>query len=177
VQAAYEALQSSLDIPFALFGHSMGALIAFEFARHLRNENGPEPVCLIVSGRSAPQSETTDPPTHKLPDPEFIENLRKLNGTPEAVLQSSELMSLMMPQLRADFELCETYLYSAQEPLRIPIRAFGGLDDREVSREKIEAWKEQTSRSFNLKIFPGDHFFIHSSRELILQAIYRELLL
>lgn len=169
------ALRPLFDKPFAFFGHSMGALLAFEIARLLRADSGPRPAHLFLSGRQAPQIPPTTAPTYNLPEPEFLEELRRLEGTPPEVLDQPELMQLMLPLLRADFEVVETYEYREEPPLDIPFTVFGGVGDKEVSREELEGWCKQTSASCRLRLFPGDHFYINTARELLLEKITREL--
>lgn len=175
VQVAANALLPYLDKPFAFFGHSMGAAISFELARYLRNEENIRPVHLFVSGRGAPQLPERDTPTYNLPEAEFLKELRRLKGTPEEVLEHPELMELMLPLLRADFELVQTYRYSAGPPLDCPITAFGGLQDEEVSRADLEAWREQTAADFSLHMLPGEHFFLHTAQSLLLKTLAQEL--
>lgn len=175
VEALGEVLLPYLDRPFAFFGHSMGALIGFELAHLLRDANKPEPTQLFVSGRCAPQAGKKDDPTYKLPEAEFIEELRRLKGTPAEALEQPELMQMMLPILRADFEICQTYEYSHETPLTCPIKAYGGLQDDEVSREDLEAWSRHTTASTRLRMFPGDHFFLHSSEQALLQTLARDL--
>jgi len=174
-----EALASGLlpyfDRPFAFFGHSMGAAIAFELARHLRKHFQREPEHLFVSGRSAPQIPDPIPCTYDLPDAEFIAELRRLNGTPQEVFDHPELLQLTLPLLRADFAMVQTYRPSPGEPLRSPITAFGGLLDHDVRREYLEAWSKQTADRFSLRMFPGDHFFLQTSQILLLKAVAQEL--
>lgn len=175
VQAIAQALLPHLDKPFAFFGHSMGGLVSFELARLLRKKYGLNPAHLFVSGYRAPQVPDPDPPIRALPEPEFLEELRRLNGTPEAVLENAELMQLLLPALRADFAAIETYVYTPESPLDCPITAFGGLQDREVSCDDLKAWREQTNAAFSLKMLPGDHFFLHSAQPLLLQSLSQEL--
>jgi len=104
-----------------------------------------------------------------------VSELRKLNGTPDEVLQHEELLSLLLPTLRADFALSETYVYQPTEPFDLPITAFGGLNDIYITRAELVAWQEHTTASFRVRMFPGDHFFINNLRSLVLQAIAREL--
>jgi len=99
-------------MPYAFFGHSLGALIGFELARALVRENGSAPVHLFVSGHSAPQVQSLDPPIHQFPEPDFLKRLKHLNGTPGEVLRDAELMALLLPVLRADFAINETYVYT-----------------------------------------------------------------
>lgn len=173
--ASAEAMRPYCDKPFAMFGHSMGAMISFEVARYLRSRYGIEPVQLFVSGRRAPHIPDTSPPTHDLPTDELIEELKRIKGTPREVLADAELMDIFLPILRADFEVCHTYVYSQGEPLSCPIIAFGGIEDDEETRDLIEAWREQTTGGFSLRMFQGDHFFLHSSEHTFLNVLYREL--
>lgn len=177
VRAMAHALRPFLNYPFAFFGHSMGATISFELARQLRRQKAPEPICLFVSAEQAPQLPSLVPPLHQLPDADFIEQLRSLNGTPEAVLQNTELMSIMLPMLRADLAMCETYMYQEEEPLAYPISVFGGQQDGEVSYPSLTAWRDQTCNNFTLRLLPGSHFFIKDSQAPLLQAISHDLML
>lgn len=175
IQAIAHALLPCLDKPFAFFGHSMGGLVSFELAQILRKKYDLSPVHLFVSGRRAPQVPDPKPPIHALAEPAFLEELRRLNGTPEAVLENAELMQLLLPTLRADFAVIETYVYAPEPPLDCPITAFGGLQDREVSCDDLKAWQEQTNAAFSLQMLPGNHFFLHSAQPLLLQSLSREL--
>ncbi len=175
VQALAQALAPLLDKPFAFFGHSLGALVGFELARQLRRESGVQPVRLFVSADRAPQIPHRGRPIHALPEGEFLDELRRLNGIPPKVLEDVELMQIMIPVLRADFAVYETYVYSTEPPLNCPISTFGGLQDDRVSRGDLEAWRDQTNLSFSLRMFPGDHFFLHTTQQLLLQLISLEL--
>jgi medium-chain acyl-[acyl-carrier-protein] hydrolase len=173
--ALADALGPFLDLPFVFFGHSLGALISFELARELRRRGQTLPLHLFVSGRGAPDLPLREAPIHALPEPEFIAELRRLNGTPEAVLQHEELMRLVLPILRADFSVNETYVYTGEEPLDLGISALGGLGDDDVTREDLQAWRQQARGSFRMRMFQGDHFFIHSTQNLLLEAVARDL--
>jgi len=178
VQALAQALVPLLDKPFAFFGHSLGALVGFELARQLRKQPGQpavQPVRLFVSGDRAPQIPQRNRPIHALPEREFLVELRRLNGIPGKVLENAELMQIMLPALRADFAVYETYVYSTEPPLNCPISIFGGLQDRRVSRGDLEAWRDQTSVSFSLRMFPGDHFFLNTTQPLLLHELSQEL--
>jgi medium-chain acyl-[acyl-carrier-protein] hydrolase len=175
VQAIAQALLPRLDKPFAFFGHSLGALVSFELARHLRRQLGLCPVQLFVSACRAPQMPDSDRPLHQLPDSVFMEELRRLNGTPEKVLQNAELMQLLLPVVRSDMAIFETHVYSNEDPLDCPISAFGGLQDGKVSHDDLAAWREQTYGSFTLRMFPGNHFFLESARGLLLRAVCQDI--
>jgi medium-chain acyl-[acyl-carrier-protein] hydrolase len=164
-----------LDKPFAIFGHSMGALISFELTRLLGSEYGLTPLHLFISARRAPQIPRIKPPLHKLPEAEFLEELRLLNGTPKAVLENEELMQLFVPMLRADFAVLETYVYTHQPPLSCPVTVFGGLQDQEVSYNDLLGWEKEAIASFSLQMMEGDHFFIHSAQAALLQSLAQKL--
>ncbi len=174
VEALTGAVAPLLDKPFAFFGHSMGAMIAFELARALQRERGVSPLHLFVSGRRAPQLPDDEPPTYNLPHDEFLEELRRLNGTPEEVLRHPEMMELLLPIIRADFSAVQTYDYRPGPPLDCPVTAFGGTEDHEVGRDDLEAWREQTSAGFSVQMFRGDHFFLHDAQPL-LQSVAHQL--
>lgn len=171
VEALGQALQPYLDKPFSLFGHSMGATISFELARYLRREYRIEPSHLFVSGAGAPQFQQEGIPDYLLPEPEFFEKVRRLNGTPPELLADPETKRLLEGILRADFELVETYLYSPEPPLNCPLSAVGGLRDDEVARDQLDAWRVHTNDKFVLRMLPGDHFFIHTHQATLLRLL------
>ena len=175
VREMSDAFRPWLDRPFAFFGHSMGSLICFELARLLRSEAGVEPAHLFASASRAPQISHSGQPLHRLSDEGLVESLRHLNGTPSEVLQHPEMMELMLPLLRADFEMIETYEYTDAPPLGCPITVFGGLRDAEAPREKLEGWREHTTGRFRMRMFDGDHFFIHPLESLVLREVAEEL--
>lgn len=175
VSALTSILRPVLRPPFALFGHSMGAIIAFELARALRRDGGEDPVRLFVSGSRAPHLPDPDPPMSSRADPEFVTELTRLNGVPADVLRNPEFIQMIIPLLRADFRLCDTYRYESQELLHCPIAAFGGLDDRKVTREQVSAWAQHTRGGFVARMLPGDHFFVRSSQAELLRAIADDL--
>ena len=163
-----------LDMKFAFFGHSMGAIVAFELARELRRRNERQPEQIFVSGRQAPQV-PSEIRTYDLPEDEFRTELLRLKGTPIEVLEHSELMSLMLPLLRADFELAQTYEYRDEAPLHCPIAVYGGLQDYDTPREALLPWKQQTDAQFSLHMLPGDHFFLRSASSKLLGLLRQEL--
>jgi medium-chain acyl-[acyl-carrier-protein] hydrolase len=161
--------------PFALFGHSMGALLAFETARLLEARGCQAPSHLFVSGCQAPGFPGTQTARHQLPDKELIEYLRELGGTPGEVFDNEELLDCVLPCVRADLELIETYRYSEAPALRSPITALGGIDDPEVSPEGLDAWRQESSDSFSLKMFSRGHFFIRGVEAAISEIIIKAL--
>lgn len=163
------------DTAIALFGHSLGALTAFELARGLRRHLNLEPAALFVSGYRAPHLPRRATPVHTLSDAQLLERLRTLGGTPKEVLQDRQLMTLMLPILRADFAVVETHTYTPEPPFTCPLIALGGLQDGEVSPAELAEWRRYTSGPFTLRIFPGNHFYIHTHERLLVEAIKEEL--
>jgi medium-chain acyl-[acyl-carrier-protein] hydrolase len=170
IEALAEALRPHFTLPFAFFGHSMGALISFGLARYLRQEGRPEPEHLFLSAYHAPQIPHKER-LHQNSDAELISKVLELNGTQPGVLENPELRQLLLPIFRADFAVCETYVYMPEEPLNIPLTVFGGQQDRRVSQGELEAWREHTYHTFTLHMLPGDHFFWRSNPQPVWQVI------
>ncbi|QUI29515.1 thioesterase [Streptomyces alfalfae] len=166
-----DVLAGHLDRPYALFGHSMGGLIAFELARTLRERGLPQPAHLFVSGSAAPDVPRTRRPIHAAPDAEVIEELRFLGGTPPELLADAALMELVLPALRADFCLLETYEYRALAPLTVPLTVFGGQADPLVASAQLHLWLRQARDHSRLVILPGEHFFLHSAVRDVLATV------
>lgn len=159
------------DRPVALFGHSLGAILAFEVARLRRRQGLGLPVHLFVAGHRAPQLPERQPPIHHLPDAEFLAEIARLNGTPAEILAHREILEMLLPVLRADFQLAETYLYVADAPLPCPLTAFGGTADDKVPPADLAAWRAQAGGPFAAQLFPGDHFFLNTGRVRLVQAV------
>jgi medium-chain acyl-[acyl-carrier-protein] hydrolase len=169
------ALQSRLDQPFCFFGHSMGALISFELTRYLRDKGWAMPHRLFLSGSAPPQIRESRN-LHHLPDEEFIQRLAEhYRGLPEGIFDHPEMRDMMLPILRADFSVLETYEYRKETALDCPCSVFGGTDDPAVSTGILGLWQEQTSRPLSVRLFPGDHFFIKNARSDLLKAILSDL--
>jgi medium-chain acyl-[acyl-carrier-protein] hydrolase len=166
------ALEPELALPYALFGHSMGALIAFELVRELRRRGAPPASQLLASGYRAPQVPCRMPPIHELDDDAFVDEVvRRYDAVPPAARESKELMELVLPGLRGDISVCDTYVYSEDEPLPCSITAIGGTEDDNVSRQDLEAWARQTSASFACHMLPGGHFFLQTAQEQVLELV------
>ena len=159
VQAITAVLQPYLSEPFVFWGHSMGALLAFEVARTLQQQN-LLPQRLIVSGHNAPHVPYADTHVHQAPRADFIDALQKLNGLPEMVLENEELLNLVLPIIRADFQIVETYQYQEGAPLSCPITVLDGKEDAKTNEEDLQAWQQQTKLPLETFTFPGDHFFL-----------------
>jgi surfactin synthase thioesterase subunit/glycosyltransferase involved in cell wall biosynthesis len=175
VAALGEAIQPYLGQPFAFFGHSMGAIVAFELARLLRRRHEPLPRILLVSGARAPQFRRGHVPPPEPGEAEFVSALRRLEGTPAEVLDNPDLLRLILPALREDAAIYRHYIYAEEPPLDCPIRAYGGAQDPNVRREHLEGWEQQTTAGFGMRVFSGGHFFLQTARDEFLAALARDL--
>lgn len=174
-QLAEEQLVT-LKAPYALFGHSLGALLACEMAHALRSLGSPEPVALFAAGTAAPTMRADYDRGFAEPksDAELIEQLRSLNGTSEEVLANAELMSLTLPVLRADFLLCGRFEPVERAPLKCAVHVLGGKADR-ASTEQLIGWSRETRGSFSVDMLAGGHFFIHEHEAKVLKLIKDQL--
>ncbi len=171
-----EALIPCFDgAPYAFFGHSMGAVIAYEVAQRLLTRHGESPAHLFVSARQAPHLPLIRTPWYMLSDDDLKEKLRQLNGTPDDVLKNDDVMGILLPMLRADFELNETYQSSTHALLECPITAFGALGDVHVEAEQLDAWRYLTNRSFDIRFFPGNHFYIKEQKSAVIAILAQRL--
>ena len=166
-----EAIRPYTRAPFAFFGHSMGAGLAFELTRALRRAGLPLPQSMHVSGARAPQYRLGYQPGPEPALRDFIEELRRLEGFPPSILNNPELMKLALPALLSDARLYRNYSYAPEAPLPVPILAYGGDADPNVTSEHMEAWREQTSSTFQRQEFPGGHFYLESARAPLLKAL------
>lgn len=170
VQALLPALQPHLDLPFAFFGHSMGAVLSSELARALQDQGMSGPRHLFVSGRRPAHWPNPDPLLHILPDGEFVAEIqRRYGGIPPEVAEHEELLSLLLPSLRADITALETHTPPpTRAPLACPISVFGGADDPLTPREHLDGWRSETSGPFRVRVLPGDHFYLQAQRDVLL---------
>ncbi|MFC5473487.1 thioesterase II family protein [Paraherbaspirillum soli] len=164
------ALQTRDDLPYVLYGHSMGALLAFELAQLRVRSGAALPEHLIVSGRRAPGTSHRRQETYLLPDREFLAEVKSLNGLPSAAWDNAELIKLLLPMLRADFELVNTYTHVPRPPLPVPLTVLTGDADPVAPLEQVWAWDQQ-STDCNVHVFEGDHFFIHQKEKEVVGMI------
>lgn len=164
-----------LDKPFALFGHSVGGLLCFEVARELRRRGAAVPFHLFVSASSAPHLCPNRPLRFNLTREQLLAEIRKLGGTPEDVLEDRELLDLILPAIRADFSLFDTYYYRDEEPFDFPVTALTGNADLEVDSLETLQWHIQTNDKFRHYQFPGNHFFLHASSRDVRVLIAKEM--
>lgn len=161
--------------PYAIFGHSTGALCAFEAVRETRRLGGPLPVHLFVAGRRAPSSPMIRTELAGLPANELAAVLRRLGGTPEDVLASPDMLELLQPLLVADFHVNEIYEHRAEPRLPIPITAFASTRDPFADPDQVAGWQQETSAGFTQLLLEGGHFAIFENSSVVLRRIAADL--
>jgi surfactin synthase thioesterase subunit len=174
VTALGAAIRPLLDRPFAIFGHSVGALIGYELARHVSKETLQAPEHLFVSGCQPPHFPRL-PAMHDLPEPVLVNELLRMNGTPKVLLEDAELRRILLPVVRADLRIYETYVDRDRPPLDCRITTFSGLDDSRARPDAMGEWRRYTIAPFTPRTLAGDHFFLHSSSTEIARIIRGEL--
>lgn len=167
-----DEIADELHTPYALFGHSLGGLLAFELVHVLRARGLPAPLALFVSATAGPARRDVSDYAVEKSDAQLLDRLRELQGTSESVLANTELMQLMLPILRADFLLCGSFVYGKREPLDMPIHVFGGKQDS-VSVEELLDWQEETLTGFSLDMFEGHHFYLVEQQAALLRQLRR----
>ncbi|HEY0806626.1 MAG TPA: alpha/beta fold hydrolase, partial [Pseudonocardiaceae bacterium] len=165
------AIIPMLDVPFALFGHCSGSILAFELVRQLRAADHPLPVALFVSSCEAPQVRQASTNIHQLPPDELIREVAGFGGVAPDVLTDSELMALLEPPLRADFRLVERAGYDELAPLDVPISVVGGLDDEFIGFGALAAWRAQTTSRFGVHMLDSGHFVLAPSARLLVALV------
>ena len=170
-----DAVVAESAVPYALLGHSMGSLVAFEMCHVLAARDAIMPTLLVAAGHRGPHLPASRPPVHAAPHAEFVSHLRELGATPPEVLESAELVDLMLPILRNDFRACERYRPPERPPLRTDIVVYGGLADADADRDALLAWKRETRCRFVLRLFPGGHFFVRECAGQVAATLQRDL--
>ena len=176
VQRIAEEMQTFTQRPYALFGHSLGAVLAFETACLLERNGLPGPCCVIVSGRRAPHlrddpGETDAKPSSELPEAEFIELLENMGGMPKEILNNPEMLEFLLPVIRADFRLAENYSWDGCSKCACPLMVFGGTEDTYASFDELHAWARHSVAKTSVLRFQGGHFFISSQEAEVCRAI------
>lgn len=160
-----------LSMPFVLFGHSLGALLAYEWASRLQQAGRPAPTHLVVSGREAPHRMRSHAPIHGLDDADFLGEVRRYQGLPDEVLAHQELIDLFLPILRADFTVTETYRHAPRPALRTPLLVLGGDDDPMVAPAELSHWLALTTAPSRIETFPGGHFYVDQQRDALVDRL------
>jgi len=165
-----DEIGAELSGPFALFGHSLGGLLAFELIHVLRQRGLPQPLALFTSATAGPSRRDVSEYAGAKTDQELIQRLRELNGTPEEAIANADLMALMLPILRADFLLCGSFVYGTRTPLALPIHVFGGKQDS-IRVDELLDWQQDAATAFSLDLFEGDHFYLVDQETALLRSL------
>lgn len=160
------------DREWSLFGHSMGALLAYEVA-HRMSASGRPPAHLVVSGMTAPPlaARRERRPVRELSDSELTRRIGELGATPDDVLKSTEMMELLLPVFRADYQVCDSYRFTSRPPLRVPVTVLGGAADPGAPVTGLAAWRDLTSAGYEMRLFPGGHFYLNHRLDEVLRVV------
>lgn len=172
---ADEIMSRPQPAPYALLGHSMGSLAAFETCHILTARRAALPSLLIACGHRAPRLPSSSPSMHDAPHAEFVAHLKELGATPSELFSAPDLLELVLPGLRTDFRACETFSPQDRAPLPIPIVVYGGLGDKDTNRERLHAWQEETAGACTVRMFPGGHFFVSDCANQVVAALERDI--
>jgi surfactin synthase thioesterase subunit/aryl carrier-like protein len=179
VASAVEEILSSLgprlEQPFALFGHSVGAYLAYALALELRRRGRRPPEHVFVAAQVPPHDRLIPDPLHRLTDAELLARLERYGGIPAELLAHRDALELALPRLRADLEVSETFAATSADRLDVPVTAFGGLHDRTIRGPDIDRWRELTTSRFHIEWWPGDHFFVHADAEEVVAQVHAAL--
>ncbi|MBD0254871.1 MAG: thioesterase [Cytophagales bacterium] len=167
-------IRHKLNQPYAIYGHSMGALLGYLLTRKIIEEKCNQPLHLFCTGAGGPSRPLDEPPRYALPKLQFIDKIREMGGSPDEVLNNEVLMNFFEPILRADFEAVDTYTYRETEPFDVPVSVITGLNER-ITREEAMLWQQETTRKLYVKHLPGNHFFIFDHQSEILEIITNKL--
>ncbi len=176
IAAVLPSLRALDDKPYAFFGHSMGAVIAWGVAQALSDQGMPLPARLILSGRRAPGVADCDSPLRHLPDEQFVSEInRRYGGIPPQVAADRDIMALLLPGLRADIAALETHEPGVGPALDVPLTVLGGTEDDRARAADLEAWRKHTTCSFRMKTFAGGHFYLNEHRKAVVAEVLTEL--
>lgn len=171
VEEAVIDIEDFFDKPYAIFGHSMGAMVAFDLARKIAENSARQPVHLFLSGLASPWTRVVGNRIHDLPDRDFLYELKNLGGTPSDILENPDILEILLPVIRADLEAAHHWHVAEHCDLRIPITVFGGAEDRGIPTEALADWASCTSGSVEIHLHPGGHFFVHDEFPAVIDCI------
>jgi surfactin synthase thioesterase subunit len=174
VESLFSALTPILTEPYVVFGHSLGSWVSYELLKKIQKNNLTLPVHFFASGARAPHIEKKKENIHALPDEQFKERLKKLNGTPQSIIENHELMDFLMPVLRADFKIANDYC-AAFDEVGCSVTVIGGNNDTEISIEELHAWKTLFTEPTEIEIVEGDHFFVDNNVQQTLSIVNSKL--
>ena len=160
----------ALDVPYAIYGHSMGALIGYLITRRIARESMPMPIHLFFSGAKPPFTLEEEPPVHLFKREELIDQLRRLGGIPDRILNNENLIRFLEPIVRADFRVIRTYQHHPEQPFNVPITVIIGTHEN-ISRQQALLWQKETVKKTEVKFFEGDHFFIFDHAKEIMKLV------
>lgn len=164
LEALFCEIESRLNVPYAFFGYSFGGLIAFELCRTLRRNGARMPFHLMTASRWAPHLASPHPHIFALPDDEFLDCLVQMyGGLSPAVLAEPDLVKMLLPVMKADMKVWETFEFKEEAPLNVPISVSGGISDKSLPIESLQAWDTHTVSTFEVVTFDGGHFFFNAN--------------
>lgn len=170
----FGVMRSLADRPLAFFGHSMGAVLAFEVARRFADEAAQVPLALLVSGRRAPSIHRNDQ-LHRKSDAVLVAEIKRLSGTDASLLADDEVRQMVLPAIRSDYRATETYHYRPGPKLSCPISAFVGDSDPRVTVDEAQAWRHHTAAGFRCRVFAGGHFYLNGQHADVVNAISEDI--
>lgn len=174
VDDLYEQVKSKIDQPYAIYGHSMGATLAYLLTRKVSDLNRSLPAYVFLTGTCGPTADREMKKRSELPKDEFIQEVTDMGGSPDEILKDDQLMEFFEPILRGDFKILENYYHEVREPLNIPFTVIIGADE-EVTNDEAKAWGREFAQPIDFHVMPGNHFFIFDQHQEVLRLMAKRL--